>query len=164
MILGALTSLGDGNSSDGISFYASESVRYLGISIDGGQEIVPRHQLAPSFHASTAEVANGVEPWAVTRAMIAVGAVDSEAIGDGAVAGTGLTIAAGTRITSANVDPAAIQSALLSQVPGERIVAASIEDAVVESRHLSIEVEALTAPVGAVMPFALPSCLTAWTD
>jgi hypothetical protein len=49
VLLGAIQSL------DAVDFSAP---RYLGITVnDGSQEMVPRHELLPAFHARTAEVA-----------------------------------------------------------------------------------------------------------
>lgn len=65
---------GDANTSDSIGFSAAEGPRYLGIKIgeDLNQEMVPRHELLPSFHA---RVADRVIDEAITTEQIADGAV-----------------------------------------------------------------------------------------
>ena len=59
VILGSLTPLNDpnkdGNIADAVTFYSTSGDRFIGISIEAGQEMVPRHQLIPSFHAVTAD-------------------------------------------------------------------------------------------------------------
>lgn len=68
VFLGSLTNLDDpdanGNVSDAIRFDGTSKPKFLGIKIGGGsaQELVPRHQLVPSFHARLADttVENGV--------------------------------------------------------------------------------------------------------
>ena len=58
VLLGSLTSLddpdGNGNQDDVVDF---RQPRYLGIAIGSGQEMIPRHQLVPSFHAQTTSLA-----------------------------------------------------------------------------------------------------------
>lgn len=65
---------GDANTGDAIGFSAAEGPRYLGIKIgeDLNQEMVPRHELLPSFHA---RVADRVIPDGITTEQIADGAV-----------------------------------------------------------------------------------------
>ncbi len=66
VLLGSIQALddpnGDGNPDDALSFSAP---RYLGIRVGAGtnQELVPRHQLIPSFHARVADttVAGGID-------------------------------------------------------------------------------------------------------
>jgi len=59
VILGSLTPLddpnNDGNIIDAVTFFATDGDRYIGITIGAGQEMVPRHQLIPSFHAVAAD-------------------------------------------------------------------------------------------------------------
>lgn len=77
VLLGSLVSLddpnADGNEGDAVHF--DEGVtRYLGITVgaDTNQEMVPRHQLVPSFHARVADTT-------------VAGAVDTEQLANGAV-------------------------------------------------------------------------------
>lgn len=55
VILGSLTPFNDPNNT--VNFYTTSGDRFIGISIGTGQEMVPRHQLIPSFHAVTADLA-----------------------------------------------------------------------------------------------------------
>lgn len=61
VLLGSIASLddpdGNGSMDDAITFDGDTMPRYLGIKVgeDGNQEMVPRHQLVPSFHARLAD-------------------------------------------------------------------------------------------------------------
>jgi len=59
VILGSITPLNDpdnnGDFSDAVTFYTTDGNRFIGVTIGAGQEMVPRHQLVPSFHAATAD-------------------------------------------------------------------------------------------------------------
>lgn len=64
--------------------------RFLGITVatgqgGSGQEMVPRHQLVPSFHARRADVADAVREGGVTDVMLADNAVIPSKLADGAV-------------------------------------------------------------------------------
>lgn len=78
VLLGSLVSLddpnGDQNPVDAVQFDGALRPRYLGIKVglDTNQEMVPRHQLVPSFHARIADTT-------------VVGGVDTEQLADGAV-------------------------------------------------------------------------------
>lgn len=78
VLLGSLVSLddpnGDQNTADAVSFDGAARLRFLGIKVgaDTNQEMVPRHQLVPSFHARTADTT-------------VPGGVDTEQLADGAV-------------------------------------------------------------------------------
>ncbi|MGH7787356.1 MAG: phage tail protein, partial [Candidatus Binatia bacterium] len=78
VLLGSLVSLddpnGDQNTADAVSFDGALRPRFLGIKVgaDTTQEMVPRHQLVPSFHARTADTT-------------VPGGVDTEQLADGAV-------------------------------------------------------------------------------
>jgi microcystin-dependent protein len=78
VLLGSLVSLddpnGDQNTADAVSFDGALRPRFLGIKVGAGtnQEMVPRHQLVPSFHARTADTT-------------VAGGVDTEQLADGAV-------------------------------------------------------------------------------
>lgn len=88
VLLGSIVSLddpnGDQDAGDAVLFDESLRPRYLGIKVgaDTNQEMVPRHQLVPSFHARIADTT-------------AAGGVDTPQLADGAV-------------TSAKIDPALI--------------------------------------------------------
>ncbi len=78
VLLGSLVSLddpnGDENPNDAVHFDDALRPRYLGIKVgdDTNQEMVPRHQLVPSFHAKVADTTVD-------------GGVDTEQLADGAV-------------------------------------------------------------------------------
>ena len=78
VLLGSLVSLddpnGDQNTADAVSFDGAQRPRFLGVKVgaDTNQEMVPRHQLVPSFHARTADTT-------------VPGGVDTEQLADGAV-------------------------------------------------------------------------------
>lgn len=106
---------GDGNAADGLDF--TTTTYFLGVKVGGqaAQEMAPRQQLVPSFHARSADqakiattVANNVvttasiQTGAVTTASIGDGQVKSADIGDGEVTSTKL--AAGSVTTSAIAD------------------------------------------------------------
>lgn len=57
VILGSIIPLDDpnGNNTDAVTFFATSGDRFIGITIGTGQEMVPRHQLIPSFHAVSAD-------------------------------------------------------------------------------------------------------------
>lgn len=78
VLLGSLVSLddpnGDQNPKDAVRFDETLRPRYLGIKVgaDTNQEMVPRHQLVPSFHARIADTTVD-------------GGVDTDQLADGAV-------------------------------------------------------------------------------
>jgi len=120
VLLGSLTELddpnNDGNTADAISFNAAAGgicdpdnppvppgncacqapgPRFLGITVgENAQEMVPRHQLVPSFHAARADTADAVRAGGVTTNMLADGVVTEQKIATGSV--TGLKIADGS--------------------------------------------------------------------
>ncbi|HYD50430.1 MAG TPA: hypothetical protein VEB21_18890 [Terriglobales bacterium] len=110
VLLGSLTPF-----PDSISFNPSGSgtgpcqaagYRYLGITVATGQagsgeEMVPRHQLVPSFHARRTDIADSV----------AANGVDTNAIRDGEVKSSDLAAGA---VTSAKIQDGAIVGADLS--------------------------------------------------
>lgn len=59
VILGSITPLDDpdknGDLSDAVTFNATDGSRFIGVTIGTGQEMVPRHQLVPSFHSVTSD-------------------------------------------------------------------------------------------------------------
>lgn len=83
VLLGSLVSLddpnGDQNTADAVSFDGAQRPRFLGIKVgaDTNQEMVPRHQLVPSFHA---RVSDTTVPGGVDTAQLADGAVTVEKI------------------------------------------------------------------------------------
>jgi len=88
VLLGSLVSLddpnGDGDPGDTLLFDDTLRPRYLGIKVgdETNQEMVPRHQLVPSFHSRIADTT-------------VAGGVDTEQLADGAV-------------TTAKIDPAVL--------------------------------------------------------
>ncbi len=85
IMLGSLTPLDDpdrnGNTSDAVSFAGNlATLRHLGIKVgeDTNQEMVPRHELVPSFHA---RVADTTVPGAIGTEQLADGAVTTIKMG-----------------------------------------------------------------------------------
>jgi microcystin-dependent protein len=81
VLLGSLVSLddpnGDQNPADAVQFNEALKPRFLGIKIGaaGNQEMVPRHQLVPSFHARIADIAGTTADGGVGTDQIADGSV-----------------------------------------------------------------------------------------
>ncbi len=90
--------------------------RYLGITLGNNpQEMVPRHQIVPSFHTRTAGIANAVIDGGVTTNMLADGAVTTNKIAGNAI--TGAKIATGANgITAANLAPGTIVADVRAEV------------------------------------------------
>lgn len=88
VLLGSLTSLDDpdanGNADDAIRFDGTAKPKFLGIKIggDSAQELVPRHQLVPSFHARLADttVENGVGTRQLKDGAVTTKKIDPEAL------------------------------------------------------------------------------------
>jgi len=94
VLLGSLTSLDDPNANgsmdDAISFSSvmpdgtPVGPRYLGIKVgaDSNQEMVPRHQLVPSFHARVADttVAGGVDTEQLVNGAVTLEKIDTMVI------------------------------------------------------------------------------------
>ncbi len=96
VLLGSITSLDDPGSGKAPVTFAAQ--KYLGITIgtDSNQEMVPRHELVPAFHARTADrafMADDIADSAVTTVKLADNAVTTSKLVDGSV--TASKIAAG---------------------------------------------------------------------
>jgi len=96
VILGGITPLDDpdkdGDRSDAISFLSAAGPRFLGITINNGQEMLPRHRLVPSFHARMADVAESLIDDRVNTSTIVNSAVTTEKLNDGAITANKLAI------------------------------------------------------------------------
>ena len=82
VLLGSLASLddpdGNPNTDDAVRFDEALKPRFLGIKVGTGpspQEMVPRHQLVPSFHARSADIAGTTADGGVGTDQLADGAV-----------------------------------------------------------------------------------------
>jgi microcystin-dependent protein len=88
VLLGSLVSLddqnGDGNPDDAVHFDDALRPRYLGIKVgdETNQEMVPRHQLVPSFHARIADttVDKGVGTEQLADGAVTVAKIAPEAV------------------------------------------------------------------------------------
>jgi Phage Tail Collar Domain len=104
VLLGSLTDLDDpddnGNVGDAIRFDGTAKPKFLGIRVGGGsaQELVPRHQLVPSFHARMADTTS--EGGVGTR-QLADGAVTLAKIAPEAVLPAGSIIPFGGTVAPA---------------------------------------------------------------
>jgi hypothetical protein len=154
VLLGALTSLdAPGGGRPPVCFAATGAgcgPKYLGIKVgaDSNQEMIPRHQLVPAFHARSADIASATTDGAVRTNMIADDAIISTKIADGAVSST--SIAAGA-ITSANIANQTITA--LKLAPGA-VTSGGIADEAIALNNMSDLALAWILPAGSVIAFA----------
>ncbi len=128
--------------------------RYLGITVgQGPEEMVPRHQLVPAFHARTADIAAGVLPGGITGDMLAEAAVTSFNIASGSVVAGDLSTVPGQRITGVHIEPASLDVTHLSSEAGKRITGEVVEDDAIGLRHLQTA-EQVLLPAGVIVAWA----------
>lgn len=163
VLLGSLVLLddrnGDGNAADAVRFDAGLAPRYLGITVDPAgpapstaQEMFPRHQLVPSFHARTADVASAVTDSAIKTNMIADQAVTGGKIADGTIGPDDLQKT--PFLTGSNIQPSSITGQQLA--PGA-VASSTIADGAISLRDLDPAASSWLAPTGSVLAFAGPS-------
>lgn len=135
VLLGTLTPLNDpdenGSLTDAVEFRddgVPTSVRYLAIKIENGQEMFPRHQLVPSFHARTTDRAHSVDD----------GAIDTDALADDAV-------------TAAKIVDLQVVTAAIAD---DAITAAKLDPNAINPDSISQALRELLVPIGSVMAFA----------
>lgn len=115
--------------------------RYLGITIgdDTNQELVPRHQLVPAFHAQTTSLAYAVANNAVTKNAIAAGSVTLGKIAAGAVDSAALA--------ASSVDATKVQDGAVNEqkLAADSVTSSKLKDGSVTDAKLSPSVLARIA-------------------
>lgn len=121
--------------------------RYLGITVGGSTvtvpaaEMVPRHQLVPSFHARRADIADAVSNGAIARDMIAANAVDGSKI-------------APNSVTTEKITDGTIRSSDLSTTVAHRLTSDHIGDGTIRVSHLALESARMLVPTGTIVAWA----------
>lgn len=124
--------LGAVNSLDGLAF---DQQYYLGIEVDGGDELSPRTQLTETPYAVRAY---SVSDGAVTSDAISDGAVTSSELGDRSVTSDKLDYGA---VDSAAIDPSAVTKTLrptLELNTGDQFVGVNRSDAVTSNEFFGV--------------------------
>jgi len=122
VLLGSLTSLDDpGAGKPPVTF---DQPKFLGITIgaDTSQEMVPRQQLVPSFHARTADeasMADDIRDNTISAAKLKDGAVTTSKLSDNAVTTAKLGDSA---VTAAQLADAAVTASKLAAGAAEAVI------------------------------------------
>lgn len=215
VILGAITSLDDPDplvANDAINFNPESGTtcvpdentscgcqgrgqRYLGITVGNNPlEMVPRHQLVPSFHARRADVADDIVDGAITTAKLAVDAVTQDRIADNAI--TSSQIVDGTivgsdfstalfaggngirgdqikdgEVASADITDGTIKGVDLSTADAEGVTSQNIKNGTIEDQDLSLlpsvkvyGTQSQTLPFWGTTPVAILFNQRVWDD